>query len=177
MPNQKFNVQGSVLCVELNARKAPNGKAFEMNGRKACKDSLIVTGVFLVNDHYAYVLFDTGANLSFVSKKFELLLNIKPNKLENKYSIELANRKLIETEEIIRAYSVQLTNQKFEVDLLQVEFGSFDIVLGMDWLLRYQAEIIYSEKQVRIPLPNGEILSVHGDRSNSNIKFINVEKV
>ncbi|XP_076955790.1 uncharacterized protein LOC143630750 [Bidens hawaiensis] len=147
-----------------------------MNARKARKDSSVVTGTFLVNDHYAYVLFDTGADFSFVSKKFESLLNIKPSKLENKYSIELANGKLIKTGEIIRNCSIQLKNKKFKIDLLPVELGSFDIVVGMDWLSKNQAKIVCFEKLVRMPLPNGEILSIHGDQSNSDVKFVNVMK-
>ncbi|XP_076920566.1 uncharacterized protein LOC143581742 [Bidens hawaiensis] len=142
-----------------------------MNAKKARKDSSVVIGRFLVNNHYAYVLFNTGADLSFVSKQFEPLLGIKPSKLENKYSIELANEKLIETGEIILGCTIQLENRKFEIDFLPVELGSFDTVVGMDWLSRNQAEIVFSEKLVRIPIPNGKILSIRGDQSNVDLKF------
>ncbi|XP_076913608.1 uncharacterized protein LOC143572301 [Bidens hawaiensis] len=162
-------------CPKLKGQIA-KGKAFEMNAKMARKDSSVVTGTFLVNNHYAYVLFDTGADLSFVSKQFEPLLGIKPSKLENKYSIELANGKLIETGEIIHGCTIQLENRKFEIYLLPVELGSFDIVVGMDWLSRNQAEIVCSEKLVRIPIPNGEILSISGDQSNADLKFVNVMK-
>ncbi|XP_076954572.1 uncharacterized protein LOC143629095 [Bidens hawaiensis] len=162
-------------CPRLKGQ-VPKGKAFEMVARKARKDSSVVTGMFLVNDHYAYVLFDIGADLSFVYKQFESLLNVKRSKLENKYSMELANGKLIKTGEIICNCSIQLKNKKFKIDLLSVELGSFDIVVGMDWLLKNQAEIVCIEKLVRMPLPNGEILSIHGDRSNLDVKFVNVMK-
>ncbi|XP_076951990.1 uncharacterized protein LOC143625575 [Bidens hawaiensis] len=152
------------------------GKASEMNAKKARKDSSVVTGTFLVNNHYAYVLLDTGADLSFVSKQFEPLLGIKPSKLEKKYSIELANGKLIKTCEIIQGCTIQLENRKSEIDLLPVELGSFDIVVGMDRLSRNQAEIVCSEKLVRITIPNGEILSICGDQSNTDLKFVNVMK-
>ncbi|XP_076920073.1 uncharacterized protein LOC143581096 [Bidens hawaiensis] len=140
MTDQRIPVGGDVIeghyrneCPKLMGQIS-KGKAFEMNTKKARMDSYVVTGTFLVNNHYAYVLFDTGADLSFISKQFEPLLGIKPNKLENKYSKELANGKLIETGEIIKVCNVQLENQKFEIDLLPVE-------LGMDWLSRNQAEI------------------------------------
>ncbi|XP_076955990.1 uncharacterized protein LOC143631008, partial [Bidens hawaiensis] len=162
-------------CPKLKGQTS-KGKAFEMNAKKARKDSSVVTGTFLVNNHYAYILFDTGADLSFISKQFEPLLDIKPSKLENKYSIELANGKLIETREIIHGCAIQLENRKFEIDLLPVELGSFDIVVEMDWLSRNQDEIVCSEKLVRMPIPYGEILSIRGDQSNADLKFVNVMK-
>ncbi|GJS97998.1 putative reverse transcriptase domain-containing protein [Tanacetum coccineum] len=48
---------------------------------------------------------------------------------------------------------------------MPVELGSFDAIIGMDWLAKYQAIIMYAEKIVRIPWGN-EILIIHGDGSN-----------
>ncbi|XP_076939229.1 uncharacterized protein LOC143607811 [Bidens hawaiensis] len=141
-------------CPKLKIQNA-KGKAFEMNAKKARKDSSVVTGTFLVNNHYAYVLFDTGVDLSFVSDQFEPLLGIEPSKLDNNYSIELANGKLIETSKIVRNCNILLENLRFPIDLLPVELGSFDIVVGMDWLSKNGAEIICSEKLVRLPTPTG----------------------
>ena len=49
------------------------GGAFEMNAGAARKDPSVVTGTFLVNNHYASILFDTGADKNFFSRKFEPL--------------------------------------------------------------------------------------------------------
>ncbi|GJT92477.1 putative reverse transcriptase domain-containing protein [Tanacetum coccineum] len=46
-----------------------------------------------------------------------------------------------------------------------VELGSFDAIIGMDWLVKYQAIIVCAEKIVSESLGN-ETLIVHGDRSN-----------
>ncbi|GJY11799.1 hypothetical protein Tco_0381108 [Tanacetum coccineum] len=43
---------------------------------------------------------------------------------------------------------------------MPVELGSFDAIIGMDWLARYQAVIVCAEKIVRIPWGN-ETLIVH----------------
>ncbi|GJW66436.1 putative reverse transcriptase domain-containing protein [Tanacetum coccineum] len=39
----------------------------------------------------------------------------------------------------------------FNVDLMPVELGSFDIIIGMDWLANHHAVIVCDEKIVRIP--------------------------
>ncbi|GJZ75625.1 putative reverse transcriptase domain-containing protein [Tanacetum coccineum] len=57
-------------------------------------------------------------------------------------------------------------NHPFNIDLMPVEIGSFDIIIGMDWLSKYHAVIVCDEKVVRIPFGN-EILIVHGDRSDN----------
>ncbi|XP_076949775.1 uncharacterized protein LOC143622547 [Bidens hawaiensis] len=147
-----------------------------MDAKKARKDSSVVTGTFLLNNNYAYVLFDTGADLSFVSKQFEPLLGVETSKLDTKYSIELANRKLIETNEVARNCNILLANHKFNINLLPVELGGFDIVVGMDWMSKNGAEIICPEKLVRLTIQNGEYLTIHGDQCNSELKLSSVMK-
>ncbi|XP_022014858.1 uncharacterized protein LOC110914369 [Helianthus annuus] len=57
-------------CPKAGGQNA-RGSAFELNAGKARDDPAIVTGMFLINNHSAFLLFDTGANMSFVSKNFE----------------------------------------------------------------------------------------------------------
>ncbi|XP_076925348.1 uncharacterized protein LOC143588134 [Bidens hawaiensis] len=146
-------------CPKPRGQNA-RGKAFEMNTKKARKDSSVVSGTFLVNNHCDYVLLDTGADLSFVSNQFEPMLGIKPSKLDTKYSIELANGKFIETNKVVRNSNILLENHRFPIDLLPVELGSFDIVIGMDWFSKNRAEIVCSERLVRLPTPTGECLAI-----------------
>ncbi|GJR00030.1 putative reverse transcriptase domain-containing protein [Tanacetum coccineum] len=51
-------------------------------------------------------------------------------------------------------------------DLMPVELGSFDVIIGMDWLAKYHAVIVCAEKIVRIPFGD-EILIVRGDGSSN----------
>ncbi|GJR05057.1 putative reverse transcriptase domain-containing protein [Tanacetum coccineum] len=61
----------------------------------------------------------------------------------------------------------QCTNQDylFNINLMPVELGSFDAIIGMDWLSKYHAVIDCAEKIIRIPCGN-ETLIVYGDESN-----------
>ncbi|GJX89345.1 putative reverse transcriptase domain-containing protein [Tanacetum coccineum] len=57
---------------------------------------------------------------------------------------------------------------------MPVELGSFDAIIGMDWLAKYQAVIVCAEKIVRIPCRN-ETLIIHGDGSNQgNVTRLNI---
>ncbi|XP_021974786.1 uncharacterized protein LOC110869889 [Helianthus annuus] len=84
------------------------GRAFELNAGKARDDPAVVTGMFMINNHSAFVLLDSGADLSFVSKNFESFMCSPTSKLNKKYSIELANGKLIETSKVVHDCSILL---------------------------------------------------------------------
>ncbi|GJZ09518.1 putative reverse transcriptase domain-containing protein [Tanacetum coccineum] len=124
----------------------------------------VVTGTFLLNDHYACILFDSGAEKSFVSSAFTPFIDIAPTALNTSYEVELADGKVVSTNTVLRGCTFVLLNHVFKIDLLPTRLGSFDVLIGMDWLSYHRAVIDCYEKIVRIPLPNGEILKVQGKR-------------
>ncbi|GKF49853.1 putative reverse transcriptase domain-containing protein, partial [Tanacetum coccineum] len=128
-------------------------------------DSNVVTGTFLLNNRYASILFDTGADKSFVSTTFSSLINITPTTLDHYYDIELANGKIIRINIIIRGCMLNFLDHPFNITLKPVELGSLDIIVGMDWLAKYHAVIDCAENIVCIPWGN-ETLIIHGDGSN-----------
>ncbi|GKE68955.1 putative reverse transcriptase domain-containing protein [Tanacetum coccineum] len=128
-------------------------------------DSNVVTGTFLLNNRYASVLFDTGANRSFVSTAFSSQIDITPSTLNHYYDFELADGRIIRLNTILRGCTLNFLNHPFNIDLIPIELGSFDTIIGMDWLVKYQAIIVCVEKIIRIPWGN-ETLIFHGDGSN-----------
>ncbi|GKE45473.1 putative reverse transcriptase domain-containing protein [Tanacetum coccineum] len=128
-------------------------------------DSNVMTVMFLLNNRYASILFDTGADRSFVSTVFSSQIDITPTALDHYYDVELPNRRIIRLNTILRGCTLNILNHPFNIDLIPVELGSFDAIIGMDWLVKYQAIIVCAEKIVRIPWGN-ETLIVHGDESN-----------
>nr|GFA97942.1 hypothetical protein [Tanacetum cinerariifolium] len=81
------------------------------------------------------------------------------------YDVELADGRIIGLNTILRGCTLNFLNHPFNIDLMPVELGSFDVIIGMDWLAKYQAIIVCAEKIVRIPW-GIETLIVHGDRSD-----------
>nr|GEU51914.1 hypothetical protein [Tanacetum cinerariifolium] len=151
------NTQGWVYAVG-NAEK--NGNA-PIN-----PDSNVVTGTFLLNNHYASILFDTGADRSFISIAFSSLVNIDPTSLGSSYDVELADGKILGIDTIIRGCTINFLNHPFNIDLMLVELGSFDVIIRMDWLRRCHAVIVCDEKLVQIPYGN-ETLTFRGNESNN----------
>ncbi|GJX58500.1 putative reverse transcriptase domain-containing protein [Tanacetum coccineum] len=98
-----------------------------------------------------------SADRSFVSTKFSALIDVTPTTLDNHYDVELANGKIIGVNTIIQGYTLNLMNHPFNIDLMHVSLGSFDVIIGMDWLTKYHGVIIYDEKIVHVPF-EGETL-------------------
>ncbi|GJV66568.1 putative reverse transcriptase domain-containing protein [Tanacetum coccineum] len=132
----------------------------------------VITGTFLLNDHYACILFDSGAERSFVSSAFTPFIDIAPTALNTSYEVELANGKIVSTNTILRSCTLVLLNHVFKIDLLPTQLGSFDVMIGMDWLAYHRALIDCYEKIFRIPLLNGKILEVQGERPEKDLRSL-----
>ncbi|GKA51991.1 putative reverse transcriptase domain-containing protein [Tanacetum coccineum] len=122
------------------------------------------------------VLFDSGAERSFVSIEFTPFIDIAPAALNTSYEVELADGKIVSTNTILRGCTLALFSHMFKIDLLPTRLGSFDVIVGMDWLSYHRAVIVCYEKIVRIPLPNGEILEIHGERPEKDPKSLSCIK-
>ncbi|GJU17014.1 putative reverse transcriptase domain-containing protein, partial [Tanacetum coccineum] len=116
-------------------------KAYAIGGG-ATPNSNVVTGTFLLNNCYASMLFDSGADRSFVSSTFSAL--------------------------DLDVVSLGLLGHPFDIDLMLVELGSFDIIIGMDWLTKDHTVIVCDEKIVRIPYGD-EVLIIRGDDCDGGI--------
>ncbi|GJU66000.1 putative reverse transcriptase domain-containing protein [Tanacetum coccineum] len=129
----------------------------------------VVTGTFLLNDHYACILFDFGAKKSFVSSAFTTFINISLATLNTSYEVELADGKFVSTNTILHSCTLVLYNHVFKIDLLPTRLGSFDVIIRMDWLVYHRALLDCYERIVHIPLSNGKILEVQGERPEKDL--------
>ncbi|GKA50548.1 putative reverse transcriptase domain-containing protein, partial [Tanacetum coccineum] len=129
-----------------NGNGTAQGRAYALGGRDASPDSNVITSMFLLNKHYAKILFDTGADRSFVSFTFSALIDITPTTLENHYDVELSDGKIIEVNTIIRGCTLNFMNHPLNIDLMPVPLGSFDVIIGMDWFTKYHGVIICDKK-------------------------------
>ncbi|GJZ59125.1 putative reverse transcriptase domain-containing protein [Tanacetum coccineum] len=153
----EFNGHFKRDCPKLKNRnhgnQGENGnalvKVYVVGNAGTNPDSNVVTGTFLLNDCYASILFDTGADRSFVSTTFSSLIDITPTILDHYYDVELADKKIIRINTIIRGCTLNFLDHPFNINLMPVELGSFDVIVGMDWLAKYHAIIDCAEKIVR----------------------------
>nr|GEX28847.1 putative reverse transcriptase domain-containing protein [Tanacetum cinerariifolium] len=162
-------------------KKAKQEEVREVRGRAyAIKDAKlkgpnVVIGMFLLNNRYAFVLFDSGSDRSFVDTRFSSMINIDPVKIGASYEVELADGMVVSTNTIFKGCTLNLVNRVFVIDLLSIELGTFDVIIGMDWLVKHDAVIICGKKVVRI-LYGNKMLRVKSDKGVSRLKVISCIK-
>nr|GEW16685.1 putative reverse transcriptase domain-containing protein [Tanacetum cinerariifolium] len=159
-------------CGNKTGNKTGNNeakaRAYAIRGGGANPDSNIVTGTHLLNNRYASMLFDSGADRIYVSTTFSALIDVIPSTLDTSYVVELADGRISKTNVILRGCTLGLLGHPFDIDLMPVELGSFDVIVGMDWLAKYHAVIVCGEKIVRIPYGD-EVLIIEGEGRNGGI--------
>nr|GEU80554.1 putative reverse transcriptase domain-containing protein [Tanacetum cinerariifolium] len=155
---EKVNAPGWVYAV---------GNAEKRGNASRDPDSNVVTSTFLLNNRYAYILFDTGANRSFISTAFSSLIDIVPTPLGNSYDVELADGKIVRlTQKGIKfdwgekeENAFQLIKQKLcSAPILALPEGSKDFVVycdashkGLgDVLMQREKVIAYSSQQLKV---------------------------
>ncbi|GKC90443.1 putative reverse transcriptase domain-containing protein [Tanacetum coccineum] len=176
-PRPGGNSQNQPMAIEGGQGRRNNGNqarggAFVMGAEEARQDPNIVTRTFTLNNHYTTTLFDSDADYSFVSTTFIPLFDIEPSDLGFSYEIEIDSGQLVEINKVIRDCKLEIEGHTFDIDLLPFGHGSFDVIVGMDWLSRHKAKIVCHEKVVRIPLPHGEILRVLGEKPEEKVRYL-----
>ncbi|GKE13956.1 putative reverse transcriptase domain-containing protein [Tanacetum coccineum] len=144
--------------------------AYAIGGGGINPDSNIVTCTFLLNNCYASMLFDSGVDKSFVSSTFSAFLDVAPSTLDTSYAIKLADGRISETNVVLRGCTLGLLGHPFDIDLMPIELGCFDVIIGMDWLAKYYALIVWHEKVVRIPYGD-EVLIIRSDNYDGGSKL------
>nr|GEX94509.1 putative reverse transcriptase domain-containing protein [Tanacetum cinerariifolium] len=171
------NQSGNQIALEGNRNTQGNenrarGRAFKLNIVDALQDPNVVMGTYSLNNLYATVLFNSGVDFSFISTKFAPLLNEKPSITDPWYVIEVANGNKEEVDRIFRGCRLELGDFIFPIDLIPLGQGSFDVIVGMDWLSNQKDVIVCHEKIVRIPVKGGKVLCVQGERNVGKTKTL-----
>jgi hypothetical protein len=92
----------------------------------------VIIGMFRINDTYAHILFDLGANKSFVSISFMPCLKGVLDRLENPYFMEMANGQEAKVDKVLKNCVIKIEGHELPLELLPMQIRGFDIVLGMD---------------------------------------------
>ncbi|KAJ9542562.1 hypothetical protein OSB04_029068 [Centaurea solstitialis] len=107
---------------EYQGCKAQEG-AFVIGTEEARQDPHKLTGTFPLNDHYALVISDSGADRSFISLRFRPLIHLTSKKVDRVYSIELADGRELEAEDVIPDCTLSLAGELFSIDLGRKSVG------------------------------------------------------
>ncbi|GJS41392.1 putative reverse transcriptase domain-containing protein [Tanacetum coccineum] len=153
------NARSVVVCYECGERGHKSNACL----KRADRQSGNVRG-------QAYVIRDTKHN-----QGPDVVTDIKPAKLNTSYEVELADEKVVCTNTILKGCTLNLLDHLFDIDLMPIELGTFDVIIRMDWLVERDVVIVCGKKEVHVPYKN-KTLVVKGDHGASQLKVISCIK-
>ena len=148
------------------------GRAFNINTLQARASNEVINGMFLLDGSYASVLFDTGADRSFVSIEFESYLINSRTRLEKSFLVEVADGQPISINSVIRNCTLRLDDCDFSIDLIPMKLGCFDVIVGMDWLSSHRVSVKCADKCLEIPQSSGEVLKIYGETPSKGLRLM-----
>ncbi|XP_063950154.1 uncharacterized protein LOC135152907 [Daucus carota subsp. sativus] len=143
--NPTLRIMGSTPVVS----EVPKARTYNMTMKDAVQDADVVAGTLTVNSLCAKVLIDSGATRSFISEDFVPKLNCPIELLNEVMNIQLANQERVPVSQVYRNCEVEILGSKFCADLIPFKLGEFDVILGMDWLSKHNAQIDCRNKKSR----------------------------
>ncbi|KAI3756963.1 hypothetical protein L6452_04495 [Arctium lappa] len=168
-----FGVKESERKVEPARARA---RAFNITAEETVETPNVVTGTFPIDSIFAKVLFDSGANRSFVSPNFVHKLLVKPKKLSQGFEVEVTDDSRVLVGEIYDGCSIDIDGHTFPLRLYPMGMEEFDVTVGMDWLASNDASIVCNKKLIRIALPDQKEVIVYGDRRDRKSCLISMIK-
>nr|GEU52427.1 putative reverse transcriptase domain-containing protein [Tanacetum cinerariifolium] len=162
----------------LEGKKRKIAKSKEM--RELWLELLLMESFLCVNDVLLAMLANVRSSVtnkgghkarSFVDIGFSAMLDIDPIKIGASYEVELGDGRVASRDTILKGCTLNLVNHIFEIDLMSIELGTFDVIIDMDWLVKHDAVIACGKKVVQIPYGN-EMLIVKSDKDVSRLKVV-----
>ena len=138
----------------------PRGRSFQLTVEQARNTDDVVTGTFLVYNVPMRILFDSGANRSFVATRVIHVIPVSKSCLENTLQVEVGNGRMELVKDVYRGCEIKISSELLQANLIPFLMGEFDIILGMDWLSSCNAKIACDEKAIYLKTSKGEDLVV-----------------
>ncbi|KAL8103706.1 hypothetical protein AgCh_028053 [Apium graveolens] len=135
-----------------------------------CKS--VTQGTLTLNFVPVNILFDSGASKSIISVNCVNKMQLVLEESDEPLTVEVANKDKVPVKQFFPRCSLEISGYMFPVDLIPFEFGDFDVILGMDWLSRYRANIDCKKKRVVMYTPDNKRISYQGQRQDR--KFLSV---
>ena len=140
------------------------GRVYVMRKEEAEDAPNVVTGTFPFFTQSVDILFDSGATHSFISAKLVETLGLDPTQKSSLLTVMLPNGKTVACKELYEDYPMKMYECEFPANLYKFELTDFEIILGMDWLAKHQAQIDCPKRKITLRGPNEEKVVHRGAR-------------
>jgi hypothetical protein len=159
--SQKPQTSGRVFCLETGEAQNPNA---------------VITGTFIVNTVPVEILFDAGATHSFINPAVVSRLACACEELTVQLCVSTPVGSSYCADLVVRDCKIEIEGRWFSADLILLGIQGYDVILGMDWLAKYQGKLDCDFKIVTLVTPEGEQVIYKGNVSRPSVPIISTVK-
>jgi hypothetical protein len=131
-----------------------HGRVNHMTSEEAQQAPDVVLSMFLASSHPATILFDSGASHSFISSCFMAKHSLPIATMKHTMLVSSPESEM-RTKHICPAISITIRGVDFPSNLILLDSKSIGIILGMDWLSKYDRVIQCARKAVKLTKKDG----------------------
>jgi hypothetical protein len=149
------NPPSQAPCQGAKPQQAPKrGRLNYTTTEEIPEDADVLMGTLLINSYPALALFDSGATLSFINKKFMLHSKLQMQTLPLPYHIDSPGGEII-SKHFVDKVPILIEGATFQVNLLILDKLGLDIILGMNWLGKHDGVIKCGPRTIDLLHPSG----------------------
>ncbi|CAA0808821.1 Unknown protein, partial [Striga hermonthica] len=126
-----------------------------------------MSGMLLLNNVPVFALFDTGATHSFISRRCLDTIGVHAISVVDPLEVSLASGQKIVTTAKASVLSLSIGGRVLSTDAYVLEMRDFDLILGMDWLSYYHADIRCHDREITLYLPGDDLITFFGTKNRS----------
>jgi hypothetical protein len=132
----------------------------------------VVLGMFLASSHPATVLFDSGASHSFISSSFAVRHQLPITIMKQTMLVSSPGGEM-RTKHICPMISITIRGVDFLVNLIVLDSKGIDIILGMDWLRKYDGVISCAKRAIRLTKEDDTIVEFSAAIPAEQVSLLN----
>ncbi|CAA0826933.1 Unknown protein, partial [Striga hermonthica] len=148
-------------------RGRQQARVYAIDQVEAAQQPGTMSGMVVLNDIPVFALFDIGATHSFISRRCLDAIGVHAVTAVDPLEVSLASGRKIVTSAKASDLSLSIGGRVLSADAFVLEMRDFDLILGMDWLSFYHADIRCHDRDITLYLPRDESITFFGSRNRS----------
>ncbi|CAA0837041.1 Unknown protein, partial [Striga hermonthica] len=157
-------------------RGRQQARVYAVDQAEAAQQPCTMSGMVVLNDIPVFALFDTGATHTFISRRCLDAIGVRAVTAVDHLEVSLASGRKIVTSAKATDLSLSIGGRILTVDAFVLEMKDFDLILGMDWLSFYHADIRCHDREITLYLPEDESITFFGSKNRSLPQVVSMAK-
>ncbi|CAA0811205.1 Uncharacterized mitochondrial protein AtMg00860, partial [Striga hermonthica] len=146
----KFHGPGECRAADRHCFNCHRARVYTITPDEAANNAGTISGMLSISNVPVFALCDTGATHSFISSRCLEAFSTSTVNSYDPLEVSLASGKIIISDSMIPSLPVSIGGHILEASVYVIEMRDFDVILGMDWLTRYRADIRCQEREVTL---------------------------